>query len=174
MVYSGFFVKACLRGYSPARLKLWGNVLVRVEEARWFGHGITEDPRTEILSGRILLHPHNVYVRILLYGDIIGLLFLIAVVLSALWQGFMRPRKPINLTSATMVLYGALCIGLNGNMHIHHAKPFWLFFWFPLAFVVASELPSHPLHGEFEVPKGGGKASSAAELRRVSQQSVNC
>jgi hypothetical protein len=63
-----------------------------------------------------------------------------------------------------MVLYGALCIGPNGNMLIHHPKPFWLFFWFPLALVVASELPGHPLHDELETSTGGGTASAAAEL----------
>ena len=145
------------------RLEIWGHLLVRIENAPWFGHGLTADSRITASDGITWLHPHSVYVGTLLYGGIVGLLLLIAVVISAIWQGFGRARKPINLTSAIMVLYGAICIAPNGNMLIHHPKPFWLFFWFPLALVVASELPGHPLHGEFEIPKGGGTASTAVE-----------
>jgi O-antigen ligase len=164
MVYPEFFKKAFLRGYSPARLKHWGNILGRVKQSPWFGHGITEDPRTEIWSGIILTKPHSVYVGTLLYGGIVGLLLLVAPVISAFWQGFGRARQSINLAAACMVLYATLCIALNGNMLIHHVKPFWLFFWFPLALVVASELPGHPLHGEFETSTDGGTASAAVEL----------
>jgi O-antigen ligase len=145
--YSEFFRLAFLRGHSPFRLELWRKILLQVEEALWFGHGLTTDARTVMSDGKILVHPHSVYVGTLFYGGMVGLLLLIAVVLSSLWQGFVRLSKPINLMSATMVLYGALCMGAQGNMLIHHVKPFWLFFWFPVALVVASELPDHSSHG---------------------------
>jgi O-antigen ligase len=164
MVYPGFFDEVFLMGDLPNRLKLWGKILTRVKEAPWFGHGLTADPRTEISPGRILIHPHSVYVGTLFYGGVIGLLFLIAVVISTLWQGFGHIRQPINLVAACMVLYGALCIAPNGNMLIHHPKPFWLFFWFPVALVVASELPDHPLHGAFEKFKSGREKSAPVEL----------
>jgi len=146
------------------RLDIWGHLLVRIKNAPWFGHGLNADPRTEVSIGVIWQHPHSVYIATLLYGGIIGLFFLMAVVISGLWQGFGRIRQPINLVAASMVLYGALCIAPNGNMLIHHPKPFWLFFWFPIALVVASELPGHPLHGESETSTDGGTASAAAKL----------
>jgi hypothetical protein len=164
MAYPGFFEEAFLRGYSPRRLELWGKLLARVEEAPWFGHGLTASPRTEISYGRILFHPHSVYVGTLLYGGIVGLLLLVAAVISALWQGFGCGRQPINLAAATMVLYGTLCIGLNGNMLIHHVKPFWLFFWFPVALVIASEIPGHPLYGKSRMPSERDGKSAAARL----------
>jgi O-antigen ligase len=165
IVYSGFFDKAFLRGYAPARLEAWGTILARVKEAPWFGHGLTADPRTDVYGGRVILvHPHSVYVATLLYGGIVGLLLFITVVISALWQGFGRARQSINLAAACMVLYGALCIVPNGNMLIHHVKPFWLFFWFPVALVVASELPAHPLHGALEKFESGREKSAPVEL----------
>jgi O-antigen ligase len=166
LVYPDFFELAFLRGYVPVRLGVWGQMFARIEDAPWFGHGLNADPRTVISYGseRIWLHPHSVYVGTLLYGGIVGLLLLFAVVISAVWQGFGRARKPINLVSATMFLYGALVIVPNGNMLIHHPKPFWLFFWFPVALVVASELSGHPLYGESETSTDGGTASEAVEL----------
>jgi len=164
IVYPEFFKLAFLRNNLPVRLEIWGRMFARIENAPWFGNGLNTDPRTEVSSGIIWLHPHSVYVATLLYGGIVGLLLLIAVVSSALWQGYGRVRKPINLAAACMVLYGVFLIAPNGNMLIHHPKPFWLFFWFPFALIVASELPGHPLHSELGVPEGGGNASRAEKL----------
>jgi len=44
-----------------------------------------------------------------------------------------------------MLMFGALCIVTDYYTLIHHTKPFWLFFWFPIALVAASELPENPL-----------------------------
>ncbi len=150
---------------SRHRLEMWEQLFLRIKDAPWFGHGLSATARTITSDGFVYVHPHSVYVGTLLYGGIVGLSFLVAVVLSALWQGFKRLGTPINLTSAIMVFYGALCIGPNGNMLIHHVKPFWLFFWFPLALVVASELPGHPFHGEYMTPDETG--STRASLRRI-------
>jgi O-antigen ligase len=149
---------------SRHRLEMWEQLLVRIKDAPWLGHGLTADARTTTSDGFLYIHPHSVYVGTLLYGGIVGLSLVVSIVISALWQGFKRLGTPINLTSATMVLYGALCIGPNGNMLIHHVKPFWLFFWFPLALVVASELADHPLHGAFEKFKSGREKSAPVEL----------
>jgi O-antigen ligase len=164
MVYPGLFDRVFLRGYSVPRLKLWGTILTRVEEAPWFGHGLTADPRAELLSGRILVHPHSVFIGTLLYGGIVGLFLLLAVVISTLWQAFGNTNNPIKLLLASMALYGALCIVLNGNMLIHHVKPFWLFFWFPIGLVMASKLPDYPLPDDSSIPNGRDATSPASAL----------
>jgi len=164
LIFPGFFDMAFLSRPSLYRVKLWGKLLTRIETAPWFGHGLTADPRTEISPGRILVHPHSAIMGTLLYGGVIGLLFLFAVVISALWQGFRRIEKPIDLLVASMALYAFLCIVLNGNMLIHHVKPFWLFFWFPIALVMASEMPGNPLHGDSEIPNARDATSPASAL----------
>jgi len=154
------------RGIRPgSRPELWGKLLARVGEAPWFGHGLTADPRTDVYGGRwIMVHPHSVYVATLLYGGVLGLLLFITLLISALWQGFGREKRSINLAAACMVLYGALCIVPNGNMLIHHVKPFWLFFWFPVALVVASEIPGHSLYDDSRTPKSRGPVPKPAHL----------
>jgi O-antigen ligase len=160
-----YFKLSFLRNISIGhRLQMWEQLLVRIKDAPWFGHGLTADARTTTSDGFLYIHPHSVYVGTLLYGGIVGLSLLVSMVISALWQGFRRVGQPINLVAASMVLYGALCIAPNGNMLIHHPKPFWLFFWFPVALVVASELPGHPLHGELETSMGRGSRSAPVEL----------
>ena len=159
------FKLATLRKISIGhRLQMWEQLIARIKDAPWFGHGLTADARTRTSEGFVYVHPHSVYLGTLLYGGIVGLSLLVSIVISALWQGFRRVGQPINLLAACMVLYGATCIGPNGNMLIHHPKPFWLFFWFPVALVVASELPGHPLHGESETSMDWGTESEAVEL----------
>jgi O-antigen ligase len=159
-----YFQLSFLRNISIGhRLQMWEQLLLRIKGAPWFGHGLTADARTTTSDGFVYVHPHSVYVATLLYGGIVGLLLLVSIIISALWQGFGRANQPINLVAASMVLYGALCIAPNGNMLIHHPKPFWLFLWFPVALVVASELPGHPLHGELETSVGRGSVSAAVE-----------
>ena len=163
IVYPVFYKIALLKDSLQVRLDVWRHIFARIEQAPWFGHGLNADPRTEVSTGIIWLHPHSVYIGTLLYGGIVGLLLFIALMISALWQGFRHAGQPINLLSACMFLYGAICIGPNGNMLIHHPKPFWLFFWFPLALVVASEIPSHPLHGGHMAPDATGLPIAAVE-----------
>jgi O-antigen ligase len=159
-----YFQLSFLRNISIGhRLQMWEQLLQRIKDAPWFGHGLTADARTTTSDGFVYIHPHSVYVGTLLYGGIVGFLLLVSVVISALWQGFGCVRQPLNLVAACMVLYGAICIGPNGNMLIHHPKPFWLFLWFPVALVVASELPGHPLHGELETSMGKGSLGAAVE-----------
>jgi len=155
LAYPKFSNLPFLNKYLSLRPGIWGHLFTRIADAPWFGHGLTADSGTKVSFYTLsytFIHPHSVYVATLLYGGIVGLLFFMAAVISALWQGFGRVSRPINLVAASMVLYGALCIAPNGNILIHHPKPFWLFFWFPLALVVASELPGHPLHGEYMSP----------------------
>ena len=159
-----YFQLSFLRDISIGhRLQMWEQLLGRIKDAPWFGHGLTADARTTTADGFLYIHPHSVYVGTLLYGGIVGLSLLVSVVISALWQGFGCVRQSLNLVAACMVLYGAVLIVPNGNMLIHHPKPFWLFFWFPVALVVASELPGHPLHGELETFMGKGSLGAAAE-----------
>ena len=164
MLNPEYFKLAFFRSISVNhRLQMWEQLLVRIKDAPWFGYGLTADPRTTTSDGFLYSHPHSVYVGTFLYGGIAGLSLLISMVISALWQGFGRVRQPLNSLAACMVLYGSICIGPNGNMLIHHPKPFWLFFWFPLALVVASEIPGHPLHGEHMAPDETGLPIAAVE-----------
>jgi O-antigen ligase len=165
LIFPGLFDMAFLSRPSLYRLKLWGKLLTRIEAAPWFGHGLIADPRTEILPGRILVHPHSVFMGTLLYGGIVGLLLLIAVLISALWQGFRSIENPLDMLIAAMALYGTLCIFLNGNMLIHHVKPFWLFFWFPIGLVLSSQISGYPLHDESKMPNGRDAVPKGASAR---------
>ncbi len=133
------------------RIEMWKQLLVQITSAPWFGHGLNADIRLVMPSGFVFIHPHSVYMGTLFYGGIAGLLILLATLSSALWQGFRLFGQKRNLALASMILYGALAIVSNGNMLIHHPKPFWLFLWFPVALVASTELSNDLSHGQIEI-----------------------
>ena len=156
IMHPGFIKDALFRGFSY-RLVIWEGILGYVKEAPWLGQGLTAEGRTVAVDGVMHKHSHSVYLATLFYGGIVGLLLMVAMMASVFWQGFRRLREPGDLAYLCMVLFGALCMVTDGNMLIHHPKPFWLFFWFPVALVVASGLVDHPSHGESKATREGVK-----------------
>ncbi|MEJ2363154.1 MAG: hypothetical protein P8075_08495 [Deltaproteobacteria bacterium] len=134
------------------RIEMWKQLLVQIEKAPWFGHGLNAEVRLVMPNGFVFIHPHSVYMGTLFYGGITGLLILLAALFSALWQSFNPLGHRRSLALASMTLYGVLTMVSNGNMVIHHPQPFWLFLWFPVALVGASELSSNLSHGQVEIP----------------------
>jgi O-antigen ligase len=158
MAHPEFFKRSTqrMRGFW-ARLELWNEILIQVKNAPLFGHGLPADVKATVLGSIVLKHPHNVYLATMFYGGLVGFLLMIGMMFSTFWQGFKRIRKPGVLVYLCMVLFGSLCMVTDGNMLIHHPKPFWLFFWFPVALLIASELPDHYPNGELETAKAEGR-----------------
>jgi len=144
ILYPDFFKTHIFRGTSY-RQEIWGQSLLQAKNAPFFGHGLTADTLMIMSDGAKILHHHSVYMTTLFYGGIVGLLLLIALVGSAIWQGLTRIEKPQKCFLTCMLLYGIICMVTDGNTLIRHPKPIWLFFWFPIALVAASELPGNSL-----------------------------
>jgi len=144
ILYPDFFKVHIFRGTSY-RLEIWEQSLLLTKDAPFFGHGLTADTQLIMSDGAKILHHHSVYMTTLFYGGIVGLLLLIALVGSAIWQGLTRIEKLQRFLLTCMLLYGIICMVTDGNTLIRHPKPIWLFIWFPIALVAASELPGNSL-----------------------------
>ena len=155
------FSKSHFIGRTTHRLEVWAHGLVQAKEAPCFGHGLNADTRI-ILSKKLKprQHHHNVYVETLFYGGTVGLLLLIALVGSAISQGLTRTGGPQKFLLTCMLVFGALCMVTDGSTLIGNPKPFWFFFWFPIALIAASELPGSPLRDEERKTGGVGNAVS--------------
>jgi O-antigen ligase len=136
---------------------MWRQLFAQISNVPWFGHGLNAEIRLVMSNGFVFIHPHSVYMGTLFYGGIIGLLLLLATLISALWQSFSPFGQGQNLALFSMILYGALAIVSNGNMLIHHPKPFWLFLWFPVSLVASTELSNYLSHGQVEIASEGAR-----------------
>jgi O-antigen ligase len=164
--YPDFFKSRIFRSNVP-RLEIWEQSLSQAKNKPYFGHGLNADTRV-ILSGskiknRLMLHHHSVYMTTLFYGGVVGLFLLIALIGLAIRQGLTRTVKLQKFLLTCMLLFGALCIVTDGNTLLRHPKPVWIFFWFPVALIAASELPGHSLSSEKQTEKGLANKLSAPE-----------
>lgn len=144
ILYPDFFKAHIFRGTSY-RPEIWGQSLLQTKNAPFLGHGLTADTLLIMSDGTKILHHHSVYMTTLFYGGIVGLLLLIVLAGSAIWQGLTRIEKLQKFLLTCMLLYGIICMVTDGNTLIRHPKPIWLFFWFPISLVAASELPGNSL-----------------------------
>jgi len=138
-LYPDFLESRLVRGASY-RLEIWGQSLLQSGDAPFFGHGLNADTRLIMSDGSKMRHHHSVYMTTLFYGGAIGLLLLVVLVGSALWHGFTHVEKQQRFLLTCMLLFGAICIASAGSTLISYPKPFWIFFWFPVSLVAASEL----------------------------------
>ena len=132
------------RGFSY-RFEIWQKILAQITESPWFGHGLNAKAQTIMSDRKMIIHPHSIYLSTTFYGGIVGLLLLVAMLGFAVWTGFVQVRRPQKFLVISLLLFGALCMVTDGNTLINHPRPFWIFFWFPIAVAAAFELPENPL-----------------------------
>ncbi len=144
ILYPDFFKAHIFRGTSYRPEIYWQGIL-EASNAPFFGHGLTADTRLIMSDGTRFDHSHSIYLTTLFYGGIVGLLLLIALLGSAIRQGFKQTKKPQQFLLAGMPLFAAICLATDLNKLILHPKPIWIIFWFPIALVAASELLGNSL-----------------------------
>ena len=148
IAYPEFFRASFLQRGLTYRGEIWAEVLTKVMEAPWVGHGLTAIARTVSADGTVHIEAHSVYLATLFYGGTVGLFLLLAVLVSTFWDGFRQAKQSGHLLLVCLFSYGALLIVPNGSMLINHPKPFWLFFWFPLGLILGGQSGAQPSQAE--------------------------
>jgi O-antigen ligase len=122
---------------------IWREVLSEARERPWFGHGLLEEPVVRAY-GQVFSHAHNGYLAALRDGGVVGLVILLALLALALrWAWWQRQREGDSLPLA-LLLYAAVCIGMDYDRILVHPTELWLFFWLPLALsMAAASGPGH-------------------------------
>ena len=103
--------------------------------------------------GQVFSHAHNSYLATLRDGGIVGLVLLLALLAVATrWGWDLRSRLGERLYLA-LLLYGMTCIAMDFDRLLVHPKEIWLFFWLPLALIMARG--GYRRGGGPELPGGG-------------------
>ena len=144
--YKYFFTK---RGFSY-RFEIWGLFFEKIISAPWIGHGWNMDTRTLMSDGTRFLHPHSVYVATLSYGGIIGLALLFSLIGYSIFQAIKIKETHHRFLVVCMLIFGTICIATDGSTLLQHPKPFWIFFWFPIALCAVLGLKTESKAAESE------------------------
>ena len=116
---------------------IWKQVLSDMEGHWWFGKGYLVNPKVEAY-GTLLNHAHNSYLASLRDGGLVGLALMLSILgLAGLWAFRLYRQRGERLYLA-LLLYGMTCISMDFDRLLVHPKEMWLFFWLPIALIMAS------------------------------------
>ncbi|WP_167854975.1 O-antigen ligase family protein [Mangrovimicrobium sediminis] len=138
---------------------IWQRVIEDATEHPWFGRGYLADTAVPAY-GKVFNHAHDSYLATVRDGGLVGLALLLAMLgLAALWAWRLRRDYGQKLYLALLV-YGATCISMDFDRLLVQPKEIWLFFWLPVALVMASwsKYQQRPAHAGGQFPQGDRQA----------------
>jgi len=116
---------------------IWKQLLTEMDGHWLFGRGYLVNPRIDAY-GYTFDHAHNGYLASLRDGGLVGLLLLLSVLaISVLWAIRLYRASGQRLYLA-LLLYGMTVILMDFDRLLVHPKELWLFFWLPIALIMAS------------------------------------
>lgn len=122
---------------------IWEKVLADMQDYWWFGYGYLTDPAVAAYD-KLFAHAHNGYLATLRDGGLVGLALLLAILgLAALWAWQLYKTRGERIYMA-LLLYGMTSITMDYDRLLVQPKEIWLFFWLPLALIMAA----HPVRHE--------------------------
>lgn len=122
------------------RLEIWEIIFAKIKSAPIWGNGLNTETIARMSDGHIFHNPHSVYIATLYYGGVVGLSLLITLIGYAISKAMAFQNRQKRLIAVCAMSYGSLCIIADIYTLIQHPKPFWIFFWFPIALCIAFEL----------------------------------
>ena len=121
---------------------IWEQVLDNMQGNWLFGHGYLTNPRVNAYD-LVFDHAHNGYLATLRDGGLLGLALLMAILAVALrwaWDLYRQRGERIYLA---LILYGMTSIAMDYDRLLVHPKEIWLFFWLPVALIMAAHPVRH-------------------------------
>jgi O-antigen ligase len=116
---------------------IWQQVLADMQGHWWFGHGYLVNPEVAAYD-KTFNHAHNAYLASLRDGGLVGLALLVAILAVALVWAFRLYRERGERIYLALLLFGMTCIFMDFDRLLVHPKELWLFFWLPVALIMAA------------------------------------
>ena len=115
---------------------IWQQVLQDMQGHWLLGQGYLADPRVYAYE-KLFDHAHNGYLASLRDGGLVGLALLVLLLGTALFQAYQIALRHGERLYLALLLYGMTCIAMDFDRLLVHPKELWLFFWLPLALLMA-------------------------------------
>jgi len=116
---------------------IWEQVLADMQGHWWFGHGYLVDRHVQAY-GKVFNHAHNSYLASLRDGGMIGLALLLAILaVAARWAWHLYRQRGERIYLA-LLSFGMTAVTMDYDRLLVHPKEIWLFFWLPVALIMAS------------------------------------
>ncbi|MCJ7601952.1 MAG: O-antigen ligase family protein [Desulfobulbaceae bacterium] len=124
------------------RVEIWDKVFEKIKSAPIWGHGLNAENTVTISDSQTFLNPHSIYISTLYYGGAVGLFLFVSLIGYVIFKAMTLKNQKKQFIAVCTMVYGSLCILADLHTLIQHPKPFWIFFWFPIALCIAFEIES--------------------------------
>lgn len=125
---------------SSYRLEIWSNVLDRIQEAFWFGHGIASDmPKAVMSDGSIYITAHQMYLANHYVGGVPATILLVAVIVVAFQVAIRRARTGGEVVYAALLIFFLVFSATYIDKVVKSANVIWFYVWLPLALLAGQE-----------------------------------
>ena len=115
---------------------IWQKVLTDMQDYWWFGHGYLINPKVPAY-GKLFDHAHNSYLATLRDGGLVGLALLLAILAVAAYWAWQLYRTRGERIYLALLLYAMTSIAMDYDRLLVQPKELWLFFWLPVALIMA-------------------------------------
>ncbi|MFH1215302.1 MAG: O-antigen ligase family protein [Pseudomonadota bacterium] len=122
------------------RIEIWKIIFAKIKSAPIWGNGLNAENIVKMSDGNTFRNPHSVYIATLYYGGVVGLSLLVSLIGYAISKAMTFQNRQKQFIAVCTMGYGSLCIIADIYTLIQHPKPFWIFFWFPIALCIAFEI----------------------------------
>jgi len=122
------------------RGEIWTLALERAWERPWFGFGLNEHQQLLLSSGEHQGVAHSLYLEILHFGGVTGVLFLLLLAGLALRGAWREYRRTGNFLLPALILYPLIFGVFAGYLTLSKISPMWIQFWLPVGLVMGMEI----------------------------------
>lgn len=132
------------RGWS-LRPEIWAASLGIWLERPWFGAGLGASLAIPVSTGDVYIDTHNVFLAVLFYGGVVGLMLFAAVfgfTLIAGWRA--RRRAPLGYLAVALLGFGLLTLQFDGGGVLSRPNEFWVLLWLPVALCIRAGAAACP------------------------------
>ncbi|WP_339465358.1 O-antigen ligase family protein [Pseudomonas sp. EA_65y_Pfl2_P74] len=119
------------------RLEIWRQVLLKVAEHPWIGHGYSASLSVDPGLGVNFEEPHSFVLGVLYYVGIFGLLPWLFFQAWGLLSSWRLRVQPLFIIASTWLVFGIGAGLTEGGGIISRPKEHWFLLWIPLALIAA-------------------------------------
>jgi O-antigen ligase len=129
------------RGFSY-RLELWRLSVDLASQSPLLGHGAASKISLVMADGAIWTFPHNVFLTVLVFGGIIGLVLLVAL-MGMLFTFAWRARFSVDRVVLFLLVFGFVCGLTDRQIDLRNLSPEYVYFWYPAAILLGRSVKSY-------------------------------
>ena len=115
---------------------IWLETWQLIQDKWLLGYGLRADFSVLLPNGFTVIHAHSLYLQTWYETGLIGLLLLIAILVTSTKQGWLHRTNNIDVFALSLIAYTSLIMLVDLHQAISRPDEYWTLIWLPIAIVL--------------------------------------